>query len=342
MLRALRVAAVTLCLSAADPCFAQDAAEPSPAQIREAAEAFDRGREAYQKDDFVGAAEQFERADSQAPSATALEYAIRARDRAAQLDRAATLAVLAQKRYPEEASLAKVVPGVLSRAATELFELTVQCSEVCELAVGGKIVHGKPETERRIYLPQGSHSVRAGFDGNRSQSQQVEAATGGKGQLTFEAPKLVAEAPVLAESPPAPAPAADFPLEERRRSGWSPIVFWVGAGLTAAATGVTVWSGLHTLSNPGKDRIRDECGAGETNCAAYQEGLSNQRRTNVLIGVSAGLGLSTILIGALATDWGAGNAVHASPGSNRPKQTARLEPWLVVENGALLGAKGRF
>jgi hypothetical protein len=119
-------------------------------------------------------------------------------------------------------------------------------------------------------------------------------------------------------------------------------VFWVGAGLTAVATGVTVWSGLHTLSNPGTDRIREECGVGQTECAAYQEGLSNQRRTNVLIGVSAGLGLSTILIGALATDWGAGSAAHASAGASPPKQGARLEPWLIVENGALLGAKGRF
>ena len=60
--------------------FAQDA-EPTPAQIRAAAEAFDSGRTAYKEEQYQAAAEQFERADANAPSPAALEFALRARDK---------------------------------------------------------------------------------------------------------------------------------------------------------------------------------------------------------------------------------------------------------------------
>src|SRR5436190_16792147 len=73
----------------------EETSEPTPTQVRSAAEAFDRGREAYKADDYIEAAEQFESADANAPSAAALELAIRSRDKAGQLDRAATLAALA-------------------------------------------------------------------------------------------------------------------------------------------------------------------------------------------------------------------------------------------------------
>ena len=39
---------------------AEEVATPTPAQVRSAAEAFDRGREAYKSEDYVEAAEQFE------------------------------------------------------------------------------------------------------------------------------------------------------------------------------------------------------------------------------------------------------------------------------------------
>jgi len=89
---------------------AEEAAEPTPTQVRSAAEAFDRGREAYKSEEYVEAAEQFESADANAPSAAALELAIRARDKAGQLDRAATLAALALARHPDDPSIQKIAP----------------------------------------------------------------------------------------------------------------------------------------------------------------------------------------------------------------------------------------
>lgn len=331
---------------------ASAANEPTPTQIREAAEAFDRGREAYKTEDWVTAAEQFERADSLAASPTALEYAIRARDKAGQLDRAATLSALVAKRYADDANLSKVATDLLDRARPSLFELSVGCGEPCDLAVGGKIVPGTPDVQRTLYLLPGKQTIRAGFSGGRADSTEVEAAVGGQGQVAFDAPAApIADTPVQTE---APKPAVVEQPTPKARAGWSPTVFWVGAGLTAVAGATTIWSGLDTLSNPGKDRVRNECKTGDTECSVYQEGLAHQRRTNVLIGVTAGLGVATGVIGLLATDWSGADAAPSEKPENpdeypvakrskpRAQARARIVPWVVVGDGALLGAEGRF
>ena len=131
-------------------------------------------------------------------------------------------------------------------------------------------------------------------------------------------------------------------------------MFWVGAGVTAVMAGTTIWSGIDTLNNPGKDRVRSECKAGDTECSVYQDGLAHQRRTNVLIGVTAGVGVATALIGILATDWSGGEAAPPSDQPENPDEYpvarrhqrsvahARIVPWVAVGNGALVGAEGRF
>lgn len=337
MSRLLRVAAAVSCLTLHGLALAQDGTEPTPAQIRAAAEAFDLGREAYQRDDYVNAAEQFERADSQAPSETALEYAIRARDKAQQLDRAATLAVLARERHPNGASLSKLVPGLIERAKRELYELTVTCAEPCELAVGGKIVHGMPARTRVVYLPAGEVTVRAGFSEDRGTSATVRAVAGAQGSVHFDVP--VPEPAPAVTPPPAPPPPVDVAPQAEASSGWSPTVFWIGAGLTVAAGAATIWSGVDTLNNPGEERVGRECPRGDTSCPLYQQGLESQRRTNILIGVTAGLGVGTILVGTLWTDWGARDE---RTGTNRKQTASRVRPWLQVGEGALVGAEGRF
>jgi len=121
------VAAFALVLNSAGLArAAEEASEPTPTQVRSAAEAFDRGREAYKTEDFVEAAEQFESADANAPSAAALELAIRARDKAGQLDRAATLAALALARHPDDPNIQKIAPSIIERAKLELFELNLK------------------------------------------------------------------------------------------------------------------------------------------------------------------------------------------------------------------------
>ena len=141
------------------------ASEPTPAQVRTAAEAFDRGREAYKTEDYVEAAEQFESADANAPSPAALELAIRARDKAGQLDRAATLAALALARHPDDPNIQKIAPSIVERAKAELYRLDLKCDEACDVTVAGKITPGRRATDRTVFLISGTYAVRAGWPG---------------------------------------------------------------------------------------------------------------------------------------------------------------------------------
>jgi hypothetical protein len=352
MLNRLRVSSFAVTLLVMSPVLAAPASEATPAQVHAAADAFDRGRESYKSGDMVVAAESFEQADTQAGSAIALEYAIRSRDKAGQLDRAATLAALAKRLYPDETTLAKLADDVIGRARNETYELSIECSEPCELVVDGKLVHGKSDVERVVFLSSGQHSVRAGFSGARSAAKTVAGSVGEQSQVFFEAPPEEA-----GEDPERFAEDDPEPLEPRRQSseavapvaaessGWSPAVFWVGTGITAALGAATLWSGLDTVKNPGEEAVQQACAEGHPDCdSLYDDGRRRQSRTNVLLGVTAGVGLVTILVGALGTDWGDDTSTSEAQARRNPRKSKRaaIAPWLLVGDGAVLGAEGRF
>lgn len=347
MRRAVPICALALAISVGGTAHAQDAgAEPTPAQIKIAAEAFDHGREAYKSEEYVEAAEQFEKADTNAPSPAALELAIRARDKAGELDRAATLMALALKRHPEDGNLLKLAPELSRRATAELFELSATCDQPCDLTVGGKIVHGAADTRRTLYMKPGAVTVRAGWSDNRSDSKQLQAEAGGKGVAAFLAPTSPAAA-TMAQEPTEPAAAAAQPDpardqgSEKKSSGWSPTIFFVGVGVTAVVGGITVWSGIDTLNNPGSDKVEEACKTPGKECDdLYQKGVDNQNRTNILIGATAVVGVATALIGILATDWSGGKSEpKTAAGLMRP--SVSVAPWAALDGGGLQAA-GRF
>jgi hypothetical protein len=262
----------------------------------------------------------------------------------------ASLAALARKRHPDADFVKKLTPPILKRAAEELHEVTARCDVPCELVVETKLVHGRPDTERVFYLAPGQHTLRAGWSGGRAQSQPVEATAAGKSEVSFTAPPE--EKPADDQQPQAAAPAAagDTPAAEGPEDrgvvtpeGWSPTVFFVCAGLTAALGGVTIWSGIDTQSSPGPDTVRTACVGKGQGCPEYQEGLDKQRRTNILAGVTAGVGVVTILVGAFATDWSGRKRTAASATATPETERSFVEPWLGLSDGVTLGgARGRF
>jgi hypothetical protein len=102
--------------------------------------------------------------------------------------------------------------------------------------------------------------------------------------------------------------------------------------------GVTVWSGIDTVNNPGADRVRAECESED--CALYQDGLDRQHRTNALVGVTLGVGVATAVIGLFATDWGNKKPPAETALGARPRRVA-VAPW-ASERGGGLAAFGRF
>jgi hypothetical protein len=339
--RAVGILATLLIGSVANPLAAQtEASEPTPEQVRAAAEAFDLGRQSYKDGRFAEAAEQFERADASAPNATALELAIRARDKAGDLDRAGTLAALALTLYPNDDNIAKIAPDVIERAKVELYELTVTCSEPCEILDGNKVVHGSASTRRTLFLSSGTHNLRAGFGEGRTDSNSVEAAAGANGSVEFSLEPKVTPAPEVAPVAPPPEPVKpdeDHGVQQERH-GLSPVVFWSGVAATGVAGAVTIWSGIDTVNNPGADKVKAECAPGDENCKYYKEGRSAQLRTNVLIGVTSALGVATAALGLFAIDWGKPSHPTTEEGRAKPHFT----PYVGWAGGPALGARGAF
>ncbi|HLV21797.1 MAG TPA: hypothetical protein VKZ49_12970 [Polyangiaceae bacterium] len=341
------VLAATMVMSGAS--WAQESA-PTPEQIKAAAGQFDLGREAFKSSNYAEAAEYFEAADRHAPSAAAIELAIRSRDRAGQLDRAATLAALATRRHPDKSDLAELAEGIFARAGEELHRLRVTCEEPCELLINNKLVHGRPATERIIYLNPGNFVIRAGFGDDRLASEKVDAAAASQSDLDFQVPDPD-QTEVITD------PTSDLDLNDsvfgesdtggrdegaapKSGGGLPPTVFWVGLGLTAVGGVATVWSGLDTVNNPGADAVRDQCRGQGTSCPLYQDGLERQQRTNTLLAVTGGLGLATGIIALFLTDW-SGGAPPKQEAAARSKRIA-VNPWIDLGRGATIGATGRF
>ncbi len=321
------------------------AKNPTPQQIKAAAEEFDRGVKAAQASNFDEAASRFEAADREAPSPEALRAAIRARRDAKQGARAATLASSALLRYPSNNDLASFARGVLDQFSPGLHRVNITCKPECLLVVDNKLIPGDAASETALFLEPGKHTVSAGWD-DKNQSREVTATAGGNSALAFAPPKDDKKTPPppsasAASSAPAPEPADSAEGTEAippaPKKGLSPAFTYIGIGLTVALGGASIWSGLDAQSNPGPDRVKERCvGLGES-CPEYKDGLARQQRTNILLAATGGTAVVTGLVAALLTNWG------GSPSSSTAQRAPRLLPGLSFEQGgATLQATGRF
>lgn len=308
----LVLAAIGLLLSSTP---ALSAEEPSVEDVKAAGEQFNLGRTAFKEEDYAVAAEHFERADGLVPNAKVLLLAMQARERAGQIARAAMLAEVAKRRHPGDERFADA-DAIIRRAAKDHARVAVSCDQPCNLVVGMRLVHGAAATEWVLFLEAGSHEIRAGW-GDTDATQQYQATAGEEGALAFREPgDEPPAAPVSETAPqeydPIEDPFAEQPLQaetttpDSERKGLSPTWFWIGAGTTVALAGVSTWSAIDTVSNPGQDAVRQGClGQGE-DCTLYQDGVSRQNRTNLLWGLTAGAGVVTVVLLTL-TDFGDGN-----------------------------------
>jgi hypothetical protein len=325
----LAVGAIFCCVG-----FARVAAatEPSVDDIKAAEAEFNRGRESYRAGEFVEAAEHFESADGHAPNDKVLELAISARDKAGNEDRAATLAQLGLETYPNSERLKKVAAPLVDKARAELVQVTIECSEACTLLDGTRIVHGVPAERRIIFLTPGDHTMRAGWSDERTLSQNVTGAAGESSSLTFTAPPVPKKETPLGAS--AGATGQDLGAGPSPLRVLNPLYFYIGAGATAVLGGVTIWSGIDTVNNPGKDKVRDACQRGLTSCdSLYNQGKSAELRTNLLIGATSLVGAATAVVGIFFTDWN---------GKKKTDETATIVPWVSYDAGPAAGAMGRF
>jgi hypothetical protein len=302
------------------------AAGQSAERIKSAAAEYDAGRRAFQDGKYEEAAVHFENAYHDAPNAQTLRNAIRARKQNNQLARAASLSLLAQDRYSDDEATMQVAKDVISEASPKLFRLTVSCTPECGVAADGRALSLEDAKRFAFFLQPGPHNVVVSWPGDRTKTLDVKAKEGLALEQTFEAPPMPINVlpdnqrnQVTPQQPVEPPPSV---------KPFGPAVFITMLSLTAVSSGILIWSGVDTLNNPGPDAVKAGCVGQGTACALYQQGLDNQTRTNVLIGVTGGLGLLTF-ISVFLTQW-----------SHPHKEaTAHIVPMVGVGS---FGLTGRF
>lgn len=300
---------------------AAESANPNTQKISvedraEAADAYDQGTSAYLSERYELAAHWFERAYRLVPTSTALLQAVRAHHKAGNSIRAANLALQLQDEYPGDERSKQVTDAAIAAVEPNSVLVKAQCEKKCTLELDGALV----QHSTFFVTPEVEHSVKAAFDGGET-STFVKGAAGETKEVRLTAP---------APSPPPPIPR------------WA---FFSSVGATVAIGAITVWSGIdankgvsayesaaRTASSPGINNGASPTPA-EIAQSLLEEGRQKERRTNILIGVTAGMAATTAVLGVF-TNW---------KGESRETASSGVEPLIGVSKaGGALSIKGRF
>lgn len=266
------------------PAFAQEEPEPpegesSVPSTAAAAEAYDRGSAFYLNGDYARAAQWFETAYRLAPAAPALVQALRAQMRTGHAIRTANLALRLRGLHGDDADARALADQVIAENEADFVRLEVDC-EGCQLEIEGRLW----SYPAAFLAPSTEHRVTVTLDDAREE-HTIRGAPGQ--QVTLGAPRAGAGAEAERDGPPPPTGGGG--------DGLSPWVFGIGLAVTAASGGLLIWSGVDTLA--GVDAYEES-----PTPEGFSDGQDRELRTNVLIGITAGLGLLTVVF-ALLTDW---------------------------------------
>jgi hypothetical protein len=268
-----------------------------PAQADERAAAskkFQDAEHAYRAGDFTLAGDLFEGAYALSPHADALWNAARAWHRAGERARAANLYARFLREAPPNAPDRNNATTALVQLARQLGKLELQRSTFDTAKVDDRAVDADV-----LYVAPGRHEVVLDR-GEDHDAQSVAIAAGAVVSVALH------QAPV-AETP---TPLRPLP-EEPPHHGWSPTVVWIGAGLTVAAAGFSIWSGIDTLNTRS-----DYLSSGSK--TDFDDGRAAQRRTNIGWVVTGALAGLTAVTAIVLVDWKTPHArasLAAGPGA---------------------------
>ncbi len=320
--RILLVAALagTATFGMSTPANAQPASATS-GDAKGAGQAFTEGQRAYKHGDFRHAAESFERAYALLPKLPALWNAARAWQEGGEATRAANLYAKYLSLAPPSAPDRDHAIKSLNQLNEKLSRVEIHASDFKDVQLDSTAVEGlddAPDHTLVVYVNPGAHVVDGTKNGEHSlQKQTVAAGAIVSVVLTME--------PKENKAPPPPPPPI---VAETHSKGLPPWVLLIGGGLTAVSLGVTIWSGLDTQSqkstftqNPTPQNLDD--------------GRSKEVRTNVMIGVTAGLAAATGVT-AIFVDW-----KSLSKEKSPPPQTEVQAIQMRVGPGSVM-LEGRF
>ena len=315
----LAAAACVAVVAAGSPAFAGEngpnAAEPG---IDRARAAYGRGVRAHAAGDHAAAARAFAEADALAPTAASLEAALESAMKGDDAVLGAELVERADGRAPD-AGLRTTLEAARRRFAGRTGKIRIDCAGEarCLAAVDGAAA----DARKPIFVGAGPHAVVVQRGGERLErlvdvkadqivvvaaSADAGANAGANGTAGANAS---AEAGANAG---ANGSAAGEPPHGIAR-GW----FYLGLGITAVLGGATVISGLDAVAKHNQFKS-DGCtngGSGPVPVGCADHATSGTRattRTNVLLGATAVLAVTTVTIGIFAVRWKNGTEAHVT------------------------------
>lgn len=277
--------------------------------------AYDRGLRAHAAGDLATAARAFAEADRLVPSPASLEAALEAAMRSGDVVLVAELLDQGEGR-PSDVGLerTKAAARAQSVGATGLVHVDCGGARSCVVSVDGVAA----DARRPVRALVGARVIVVQRDASRAEHLvYVEA-----GRPTTIPNAALSSAPPAADPSAPPVARVEEPSPPASSGGVSPAWFFVGLGATAIAGGVATALGVGAL---GAHDDFSEGGCAPTSSgprpldcdARARDGRASQLRTNVMLGVTAALAVSTAALGLFVVRWGPARArvaFAAAPG----------------------------
>jgi hypothetical protein len=282
--------------------------------------AYDRGAAAFEAKRYAEAANDLARADALAPNPVALASALKATELADDAVLGMTLADRAELRAGAGEAVVAAARRVREKFQARTGKLSIRCAAVRGCAV---TVDAEPfPVEQQRWVKAGAHALEISAGG--AVGRYTVVIEGGKTVDWQEpgGPPPAAEPPPPEPPKPAPEPPKPAPEAPPPPRGVSPGWFFASLGVTAVLGGITVWSGVDTLSK------HKDFDAGRIEGSV---GQAAQTRTNVLIGVTGAAAAATLAVGVFGVRW------SSAPAKAQSAVDLRLAPG---PGGAVL--LGRF
>ncbi len=261
----------------------------SAADKQRAGKKFRAGEAAFKKAEYGDAARAFEEAYQIAPHPSALLNAARSYEKNGELVRGATLCAAYLREADPEDPKRKDARALLAAIRPKVGRVEISAPDADSIDIDGDEV----AADGTIYVDPGDHVAVARFESGRAR-RKFSVVAGSVARLVIDPPK---------RSGPA-EPETDETVEtdtdeedDSEAKPLSPAWFFVGLSATAVLGGIGAWSGVDT------NNARDEYELNPT-ADGLDEGRSKQMRTNILLGATGVVGLTTLVIGLFATDWG--------------------------------------
>jgi hypothetical protein len=249
--------------------------------------AYDRGTHLLDQGDDDGALAAFLEADSIIPSVAGLDAAAIAAEHAHPGPALEQLCRRIEERPIDDATLTRARARCES-GGFSFGSVVIECTSPCDPRVDGAAI----SPGIAMAVTAGTHSVTIG-----SETGMFDVRAHARVTRDFRAPPSA--------SPPAPK-ASDAPSDKPLSPAW----FAAFAATTAVLGGGAIASGVDT-ANQHAHFVDDHCAlapsrrvTSDATCLSIARTGSNaSTRTNALVGVTAGLGVATALVGLFAVRW---------------------------------------